>query len=483
MIRIYLGTGATSTSVDNREAVRRFCERANTIKAADYRVDYRPETQIHDLHREWTAAGLVVDEGRTESLFHAVSEYMQLVVIDLDHEEDDPQVIFETLNGRGVPLGASDLVRNFLFLSAARGDKPVQDLYERYWKQFDESATLSAGQFWSTEMRQGRFKRSRLDLFFFHLMKSRTAEDIKLDHLYQAFRDWWYEEEDRSVSQEMASIHRSGAIFRTLILPDANDQWGKLARQLNVFDTSTAYPLLLWLGERRDHLAADEFGGVLLDLESFIVRRAICGLTAKNYNRLFLGVLQNLKEQEILTRSLVQAELLRLEGESSRWPADDEFIRALVSRPLYRELGPTRMQAILRALNDALLTNKHEQVHVSGPLTVEHVLPQVWNATDWPFCTSAESESDKWIRRYNALESLGNLTLLTDRLNASVSNGPFRDKRSSIATQSLLPINVYFQQLTDEDCWGEAAIAERGNHLAVLALKIWPRPTYLPEGT
>ncbi|HEV7589965.1 MAG TPA: DUF262 domain-containing protein, partial [Longimicrobium sp.] len=142
MIRTYLSISTRGAALRipglNTEAIRVFAQHADEIEGAEFRLDYRPETQIHNLHREWNAASLSLDEAQTESLFHAVTEYMQLVVIDLDHEEDDPQVIFETLNGRGVPLGASDLVRNFLFLSAARGDQPVQDLYESYWKPFDE---------------------------------------------------------------------------------------------------------------------------------------------------------------------------------------------------------------------------------------------------------------------------------------------------------------------------------------------------------
>jgi hypothetical protein len=327
-------------------------------------------------------------------------------------------------------------------------------------------------------MRQGRFKRSRLDLFFFHLMKSRTAEDIKLDHMYQAFRDWWFEVERRSISREMASIQRAGSTFRTLVLPNSNDRWGTLALRLQAFDTSTAYPLLLWLSEQKEEIEAEHFDGMLLDLESYIMRRAVCALTPKNYNRIFLGLLQNLKKTEILSRDLLQTEMLRLEGESSRWPADEEFRAALISRPLYRELGYARTQVLLRALSDAMLTGRHEQIRVEGPLTVEHILPQQWKPTDWPYAeTGEESDSARWIRRYNSLESLGNLTLLTARLNAAVSNGPFHSKRAKIAEQSLLPINTYFQSLSDNHQWDEASIDKRAGRLADLALHVWPRPS------
>lgn len=481
MLRIYLSGPARQSSFDSHGAVsnaaRVYAAHAGAVEEEGYQLQRRPENQVRDLFDEWYAAGLPLDEGRGEALFHAVTEFMQLVVIDLDKEEDDPQVIFETLNGRGVPLGPSDLVRNFLFLSASRSDGEVEELYERYWKPFDESAARESQRFWSASMRQGRFKRTRLDLFFFHFLKSRTAEDIKLDHLYQAFRDWWFIEEQRDIGGEMERIRHAGEVFRSLATPATFDRWGTLARRLQVLDTSTVYPLLLWLDEQRGQLEEEEFEGILLDLESYLVRRTVCILTPKNYNRIFLGLLDRLRSAERLSRHKLQAELLRLEGESSRWPDDTEFRDALRFRPLYRDLGPTRTQMVLRALNDAMLTNRHEQVRVDGNLTVEHVLPRSWTDGNWPVMGSnPEQQLERRIARHDVLERLGNLTLLTGSLNASISNGPFRQKRSKIAEQSLLPMNAYFQQLSDEDLWDESKIAQRGDRLAELALHVWPRP-------
>jgi hypothetical protein len=481
MLRAYLSAPERQARIRSLEAASEalhvYAEHADTLEEEGYRIERRAENRIHDLDKEWKAAGLCLDEARAEALFHAVTEFMQLVVIDLDHEEDDPQVIFETLNGRGVPLGPSDLVRNFLFLNASREDANVQDLYDRYWKPFDESATPDSSKFWSSLIRQGRFKRSRLDLFFFHFLKSRTAEDIKLDHLYQGFRDWWYSSGHRQIPDEMERIRRAGETFRSLIAPSSSDRWGTLARRLQYLDTSTAYPLLLWLAEQQERVDRAEFEGMLLDLESYVIRRAVCVLTPKNYNRIFLSLLTRLRGEEVPSRKVLQDEMLGLEGESSRWPDDTEFETALVSRSLYRDMGPMRTQMLLRALSDAMLTDRHEQVQLSGYLTVEHILPQGWTEASWPVPGDGpEQQSHQRIQRYTAVDQLGNLTLLTGALNSSISNGPFRQKRAKIAAQSLLPINTYFQHLSDEDVWDVDEIARRGSRLAELALRVWPRP-------
>jgi hypothetical protein len=417
------------------------------------------------------------DSASADWLYHALSSYLQLVVIELG-ADDDPQVIFETLNGKGVPLGPADLVRNFLFLTAARNGPSAPELYEKYWKGFDEPGVATRDKFWAYEERQGRYKRSRIDLFFFHYLRSRSAHDLKLEHLYQEFRDWWNSEPRRDLEVEMAAIWRSAQVFRSLLVPDPSDRWGKLAERLRILDTATAYPVLIWLAEHRLETEPVEFDGMLVDLESYVVRRAVCGMTSKNYNRLFLGVLDRLHGAGTPRRDVLQGELLSLQGESVVWPDDAVFRAALVERPLYRELGPSKTQMLLRALNDALHTARQEDVQLNSWLTVEHVLPQNAESQHWPYPPQPEESEPlaHWITRYRMTDTLGNLTLLTQRLNSSVGRGPFKHKRPKIAEQSLLAVNVYFQRLSDEDPWDEREIRVRGESVADLALGVWPRP-------
>lgn len=132
---------------------------------------------------------------------------------------------------------------------------------------------------------------------------------------------------------------------------------------------------------------------------------------------------------------------------------------------------------VLSAIDRAMPSTKQESITLSGPLTVEHVLPQSWEPPAWPEPAEPEgrSESDETAieRRGRLLHSLGNLTLLTQELNSSVSNGPYEAKRPEIAKQSALRLNTHFQ---DTVVWNEEEIQKRGRLLFEHARRLWPYP-------
>ncbi|MBA7703664.1 hypothetical protein ES703_112456 [subsurface metagenome] len=196
---------------------------------------------------------------RANILFETVMRYVQLVEIQLD-SEDDPQVIFETLNARGVPLEPSDLIRNFIFLYAGRRDKDVDTLYNQWWKDYDELSS-STGKFWKEKERQGRFYRSRLDLFFFHYLTYRVGHEIKMSHMYQDFKEWWNSTEQRPVEAELEAAKSSSQVFHSFLVADDDHPLGVLAQRLRILDTTTVYPFLLWLCEHRDKIRPDEIDG------------------------------------------------------------------------------------------------------------------------------------------------------------------------------------------------------------------------------
>ena len=414
---------------------------------------------------------------RANILFETVMRYIQLVEIQLD-SEDDPQVIFETLNARGVPLEPSDLIRNFIFLYAGRRDKDVDTLYNQWWKDYDELSS-STGKFWKEKERQGRFYRSRLDLFFFHYLTYRVGHEIKMSHMYQDFKEWWNSTEQRPVEAELEAAKSSSQVFHSFLVADDDHPLGVLAQRLRILDTTTVYPFLLWLCEHRDKIRPDEFDGILADIESYIVRRAICRLTPKNYNRIFLTLLTKLSKEGLPNRASVHRELLSLEGDSTVWPNDEALKGSLIYEPLYDSIGPRRVRLVLTALELASRTSRQESLPlpINNSLTIEHVMPQRFKPEEWPY---PEQESvdkqEQDSRRQTLLHSLGNLTLLTQPLNSEVSNGPFSAKRPEITKQSLLVLNSYFQRFSDDDTWNEDTIIERGKRLAELALRVWTYP-------
>lgn len=417
---------------------------------------------------------------RAHALYEALRRHVQLVVIELE-DDDDPQVIFETLNARGVPLLPSDLIRNFVFLRATQQGENAEELYSTLWAEYDERpAEAEAGKgerFWKQMERQGRARRTRLDLFIHHYVQYRSAQDLSIGHLFQAFRSWWESGGKRSVAEELRELRRHSDVFGSVLVPEGDGRLAVFARRLQALDTSTVYPVLLMLlvgGKER--IPDGELDGILVDIESYLVRRMVCELGTKNYNRFFLSMLQRLRASaDVVSRDAVRQMLLAPDGSAGEWPDDKKFAKAWLEKPLYENLKATRCAMLLEAVDRAIRTSKQEAITITGRLTVEHVLPQQWEPPAWPEpAVEAGNDDESSVERRNRLlHSLGNLTLLTQELNSSVSNGPFAAKRPEITGQSALRLNTYFQDVL---AWDEAEILKRGAVLLDQAKKIWPHP-------
>ena len=198
----------------------------------------------------------------------------------------------------------------------------------------------------------------------------------------------------------------------------------------------------------------------------------ICRLTPKNYNRLAVDLIKSLTNGEGSPRDRLQKVLLASEADTLRWPTDAEFGECLQTDPLYRVLTRKRLRLFMRALEQHLRTGKTEDMALPRKLTVEHLLPRRWRQ-HWPLPENAPADAAD--RRDQLLHTLGNLTLLTKKLNTSVSNGPWDKKIAAIPVHSVLRLNNELA-VNHAAAWDEAAIVARGKSLAALAAKIWPRP-------
>ncbi|MDY6957169.1 MAG: DUF262 domain-containing HNH endonuclease family protein [Pseudomonadota bacterium] len=420
------------------------------------------------------AAEVPVGE-RLEECFQALKNALQVVAIDLDHD-DDAQVIFETLNARGEPLLPADLLRNFIFLRAARKGEPQETLYNDYWRRFDD-------QFWRVEVKQGRLLRPRSDLFMQHFLSSRQGVDIPIKHLFVEYKFWIERQQPfATVTDELATLSRQRDDFRRIIEPKAGDPICSLAVFLDTFDVRTCYPLLLAMLDVG--IDDEEWRKVSSTLESYILRRAVCGLTTKNYNRTFLSLTRNLRRDGLTHANLVK-QLSEQTGESAEWPTDASLGEAWRSKNVYQTLNNPKVVHILKRLNTTFIGNKNELVSIDGALTVEHILPQSW-AEHWPLpdgskgltgveLWTAEPQDAKTVatrRRNEVLQTFGNLTIIMQALNSAASNSAWPEKKVELLRHSLLPIN---QQLHNLDAWDEETISDRANVLLKRALELWPR--------
>lgn len=414
---------------------------------------------------------------RLDECIQALKRALNIVVIDLG-KDDDAQVIFETLNARGEPLLPADLLRNYIFLRASRNGEPREALYDKHWARFDDD-------FWRVEVSQGRYQRPRSDLFLQHYLASQVLREIPIKHLFVEYKYWIDKSKPfETVDAELTQLAHQGDAFRCIMDPAEDDVLYPLGTFLNAFEIGTAHPLLLALLEAG--LSDEEWRRISTVLESYILRRAICGLTTKNYNRVFLAATKQVRENGASAAAL-EAALAANSGDSTEWPNDRVFGQAWRERNVYAGLPGQRCVHVLKRLNETFSSKKNEPVVISGPLTVEHLLPQDW-LEHWPLPDGTQGISglDRLLsdeldaqrvalsdKRDKLLQTLGNLTLMTQPLNSSVSNLPWKDKREEIIACSMLPISV---DLRTAKVWDEDTILHRSEMLLERAMKVWPGP-------
>lgn len=423
-------------------------------------------------------------EERVFALLQALRTALQVVVIELE-DGDDPQIIFETLNARGQPLLPSDLIRNYLFLRASHDPAlDADELYNNYWRTFDDTrvATPVNGddRFWHIEERQGRLTRPRIDLFLFHYLVMQTETDITIGSLFREFRDW-RDTQTTSIEVLLADLQRYGSIFAELIDPKGSDRASQLARRLKALDTSTVYPFLLYIiGLPANRLAEADRERLLVDLESWLVRRFVCQLTNKNYNRFFVSLLAKVKQAsaEANLADIVREELCRGRDVTTSWPSQRTFRQGWLNKPIYAKSRPDRSGMVLRAIERHIRTRRNEAISLPDFLSVEHLLPQKGSRDDYPLSCDGLAVGEETAEqcRDRLIHTLGNLTLLTTELNSSASNGPFPVKVQKIVADSDLRLNAWLRNEPPRS-WDERSIVARGEELFASALQIWPMPT------
>lgn len=409
-------------------------------------------------------------QSRLDALYFAIKEDLHLVVIDLE-EQDDAQVIFETLNALGTPLLPTDLVKNFLFHLVEYQKQDTEELYEKFWAAFDTDK-----HYWREEVRQGRLKRSRLDLFLNDYLTLMLGAEVSAGLLFSSFREYVNKSNGQLAAVQMEKFRAYADVYRSFKGFAADSREGQFFYRLEQLDTTTVFPLLLEVLKRHNNpQGRPQLLQILGDLESFFVRRVICELTTKNYNRLFVDMIKTLRTSNDFSAVAIRSLLLAQTGDTNRWPDDEEFKACWLVVNFYRRLTKSKARMILEAIEASLYTGKTEKIQIEKMLTIEHLLPKEWEA-HWPLSVKTESpeevEKAKKLRE-EMLHKVGNLTLLTKRLNPSVSNGPWDKKREKILEHSALSLNRAFQNVY---AWNESLIHQRSEELFKQALKLWPRP-------
>ncbi|MGM0582911.1 MAG: DUF262 domain-containing protein [Bacteroidota bacterium] len=409
----------------------------------------------------------------------------QFVEIGLT-QNDDPQMIFETMNGRGASLTETDLIRNYIFMRANSNQENLDKIYEDYWDEFDDP---EAKYKWHETTSRGRYYETRLQFFIIDYLTLKLKTEIRYDQVFYYYKLYVINHTKfDTIEDELKELNRYSKIFKSLTNPTEDSVFDRLSRRLLDMDISTIFPLILYI-EGDEEISKNNKERIYTYLDSYVTRRFICGLTTKNYNNTFLEYLKYLTRNK--DSEQFKNHLQSKTSETNLWPSDNMLLDKITERPIYREeKNKTRsISNILLEVEHFSRGRKQEKVKFENTgLTIEHVLPQKWfefwplngfHITEEDFELSVhavmteEDRNGKYHQienRNRLLHTLGNLTLLTDSLNPSVSNSAFSIKQKEISNQSTLIMNTYFNNKTD---WNEDEILKRGKELFDSIKNIW----------
>lgn len=409
---------------------------------------------------------------RAEAITNALSYYLNFVVIDLGMD-DDAQMIFETLNARGTPLSPSDLIKNLIFQRIER-ENDSESLYEKYWKPLEN-------QFWEHEVSSGRMLYPRLSLFINQWLVSKLHKEITYRRLFSEFRKY-LDSQFADVNSLLSDIFNNAQIYEKMHI-NASSPTGDLSSvemfvyRLNNLESDVFKPLLIWLLDpTREKIPLSQVTKFVQVLESWMVRRVATKCNTKNYNKFMVEIIRHLEKQSRLQAGDVLEEFLAIQTSYlNHWPSDKEVSHVLNTYPIGWRITRTRLRVILEGIEDSLrgwggTKTSHEQRMRRYSSTVEHIMPKSWEK-NWPSVSGDSARK----RRDNVIQTLGNLTLASRRLNSKLSNGPWDVKKKALSDAQLTSLALN-KDIFSETSWDEERIESRTERLVEEFVKYWPVP-------
>ena len=231
---------------------------------------------------------------------------------------------------------------------------------------------------------------------------------------------------------------------------------------IEVMQARVITPVLLLLLSAEATIRARAFNA----LESFLVRRMLCRQTTKDYNRLVLELSIRLREAGLNKADSVVAQFLKDQTAYAReWPTNEAVTHALMSSPLYRLLTRGRLRLLLEGVERQLRSSgKAEQLTVPKNLTIEHLMPVGWREREWPLPEGIDIEVSTY-QRNTLIHTIGNLTLVTQKLNSSMSNDGWNSKKDELQEHSVMLLN---NELLSQLAWDEETIGTRSRRMSAL---------------
>jgi len=391
-----------------------------------------------------------VSKINTDNVKDIYNGVLRLFIVDvaLEKDKDNPQLIFESMNSTGLDLSQADLIRNYVLMGQ---EINLQNkLYENFWFPMEQAF--------------GNEYASRFDGFMRDYLSVKTGRIPRINQVYEEFK--MYVNSDKSTN-DIELIIKDLFIYAThyakvVLRKEKDKELQNLFNNILRLRVDVAYPFVLPVyNDFIDGvLTREELVLVLKLVESYVFRRAICGIPTNSLNKTFANLYRSVnKEQYVVS---VQAAFQLLDS-YKRFPDDTEFKKEIVSKDVYNFRSRNYLLSQLENYKRKEFVNVDEY-------TIEHILPQNPNlSSDWK---NMLGEHWKDIQK-NYLHTLGNLTLTG--YNSELSDRAFNQKKTIDGgfDDSPLRLNSYMRSVSN---WSENEIKERALELAGKACHIWDSP-------
>ena len=411
---------------------------------------------------------ILKEEISVDQLYDAIGK---LMVINITVDEDDnPQLIFESLNSTGVDLTEGDKIRNFVLM----GQKPEdqEKFYKSYWSKIE----VCTGNDNNDNNGVSLFVRDYLSM-----MQQYTPS---MDKIYPAFKSY-VAEKNVTMEELLKELYDYAKLYKLLISPKkeyetSNDSESLDAvvnasiYRLNYLETTVSRPFFLQILHlyKAGILKINELREIFLIVEDYLFRRNICEVPTNALNKIFLSLDREIHRYDGTYDNYVEKMKYALTSkkESGRFPDDEEFSIALSEKQVYKMRGRYKNYLFERFENFGTEEVKDVITRIeNGKYTIEHIMPQTLTA-DWKR-ELGESECEeihsKWLHR------LANLTLTA--YNSSYSNNSFKEKRDAV--NGYLHSGIRMNQLiAQKDKWTLAELEERDEYMIARAMEIWEYP-------
>ncbi|GAA9418916.1 DUF262 and DUF1524 domain-containing protein [Helicobacter pylori] len=412
----------------------------------DRRKPSEPSSKIMEnfkLFEEWVSK----NTNQLETIFKGLEKLM-IVEVALGKGKDDPQLIFESMNSKGMELTQTDLIRNYIVMETEI--EKQEGFYNKYWRAMEE------------EFKQNK---ELFDRFVRHYLTIKTKIP-NINKVYVAFKDY-RQKEGIGIEDLLKDLQKYCGYFCQIVFKKEDDKdLNKALGFLVDLEMDVIYPLLLELYSDYSEgvLSQKDFISIIYLIESYLLRRAVCGLGTNSLNKIFPFVTKKINKVQYLEN--IKAHFLLLETTKGKFPKDSEFKDSFITKKFY---GSNKIEYILKRLE---IFDTEEPVNTQE-CTTEHIMPK---KLDEKWKEDLGQDHERIHTQY--LHTIGNLTLTG--YNTEYSNKSFQEKQGMEKGFKDSPLKLN-QSLKDLESFGEKEIKKRANDLADLALEIWTYPNLNAE--